>query len=79
MTQLPLVSAATARMIGRAEKKVKNKANCEMRNMNSDEDLSKNQRVTARKTNPKSLERGVIRSGNEGDAMNRKITFGGIE
>ena len=36
---------------------MKNKANREMRNMNSDEDLSQNFLELARKTNPKSRER----------------------
>jgi hypothetical protein len=52
-----LASPAKARMTGRADKKVKNKANREMRNMNSDEDLRQNIREPARKTNPKSRER----------------------
>jgi hypothetical protein len=53
----PLVSPAKARMIGRARKKAKNKANREMRNTNFDEDLSQNLREPARKTNPKSGQR----------------------
>jgi hypothetical protein len=53
----PPVSPAKARMIGRAEKKVKNKADCEIRNMNFDEDLSQNLPELARKTNPKSGQR----------------------
>jgi hypothetical protein len=53
-------------MIGRAEKKVKNEAKRQMHNMSSDEDLSQNLQEPARKTNPKSRERPVIRSGSDG-------------
>jgi hypothetical protein len=44
-------------MIGRAEQKARNEANREMRNMNSDDDLSQDRPEPARETNPRSRER----------------------